>query len=243
MNKFGWLPDLPDVRDRLHKATSTEPLPEYVDLRSLCPTVYDQGNLGSCVANAVGAAYELLLLKDGEKPDFHPSRLFTYYNARIAIGTVRSDSGCMIRDAIKSVVKDGVCPETIWPYRTAAFSQKPPQSCYAEAKKHQALVYERVGQDDVSLKRCLYEGYPISFGFAVYQNFGLDWKHVMNVPEGRVRGGHAVLMVGYDDALNAFIVRNSWGSAWGEDGYFWMPYEYAFSPSFADDFWVLKEVE
>src|ERR1043166_8872390 len=105
--RYGWLPDLPDVRDVVYAAPRPliRKLPSKVDLSKLCPPVYDQGQLGSCTANAIGAAFEFELRKQDTTKDFMPSRLFIYYNERVIEHTVNNDSGAMIRDGIKSVNK------------------------------------------------------------------------------------------------------------------------------------------
>ena len=124
--RYGWTPDLPDQRDHLYAAPPPMlgALPPSADLTSACPPVYDQGQLGSCTANAIGAAIEFDRLKQ-KLPDIVPSRLFIYYNERVIEGTVRSDSGAQIRDGIKSVASVGVCPEPEWPYRIAKFATRP----------------------------------------------------------------------------------------------------------------------
>ena len=148
IKRFGWVPDLPDARDHLYAAPPQylTALPTQVDLRDQLPKeIYDQGQLGSCTANAIGAAFEFGLLKQG-LGDFMPSRLFIYYNERAMEGTVDTDSGAMIRDGIKSVNKQGVCPETSWTYDISKFAQKPPASCYQEAMGHQVTSYQRVSR-------------------------------------------------------------------------------------------------
>jgi len=126
VQRFGWVPDLPDARDFLYSAPEAvlASLPTKVDLRSKMPRVYDQGHLGSCTANAIGAAFEFDLMKQRQR-DFMPSRLFIYYNERVMEGTVGTDAGAMIRDGIKSVVKQGACPESDWKYVITKFAKKP----------------------------------------------------------------------------------------------------------------------
>ena len=129
--RYGWIPDLPDHRDHIYGAPLPvlAALPPSVDLRAACPKVYDQGQLGSCTANAIAAAFEFDLAKQA-LADFMPSRLFIYYNERRIEGTVDSDSGAMIRDGIKSVSKQGVCAEDTWPYDIAQFKKRPPKPAY-----------------------------------------------------------------------------------------------------------------
>jgi len=243
---YGWQPDLPDHRDLNYAAP--EPvlvsLPIKIDLRNNCPMVYNQGQLGSCTANAISAAFEFELLKQ-KSPDFMPSRLFIYYNERAIENTINSDSGAQIRDGIKSVNKSGVCPETMWPYNISEFTQKPHSVCYTDASKHLVTSYHRVSNDLKQMKGCLAEGYPFVFGFTVYDSFEgqqVAKSGIVNLPAPteKVVGGHAVLAVGYDDTTNRFIVRNSWGGTWGQKGYFTMPYDYLTNTNLADDFWTIR---
>ena len=131
IRRYGWIPDLPDQRDHLYAAPPAflAALPPSTDLRSGCPAVYDQGRLGSCTANAIGGAIEFDRMKQ-KLPDFVPSRLFIYYNERVIEGTVSSDSGAQIRDGIKTVASQGVCPEPDWPYDITKFTQKPPANAW-----------------------------------------------------------------------------------------------------------------
>ena len=249
VQRFGWVPDLPDARDFMYSAPENVlvALPKKLNLTSKMPAVYDQGQLGSCTANAIGAAFEYEQLKQKQK-DFMPSRLFIYYNERAIEGTVDSDSGAMIRDGIKSVAKLGVCPEDTWPYDIAHFTEKPPKKAYTEATKHQVLVYRRVIANLHQMQGCLASGYPFVFGFTVYESFMTpEVAATGEVPlpprSEQVLGGHAVLAVGYDDATQRFIVRNSWGKGWGNKGYCTMPYGYLTDPSLARDFWAVYTVE
>jgi C1A family cysteine protease len=249
VKRFGWTPDLPDARDFMYSAPEAvlTTLPKKVDLRSKMPKVYDQGQLGSCTANAIGAAFEFGQVKQGLK-DFMPSRLFIYYNERAMEGTIDTDSGAMIRDGMKSVAKLGVCTEDTWPYDISQFTEKPPAKAYTEAKKHQALVYRRVMGQLHQMQGCLAQGYPFVFGFSVYESFMspevAKTGKVPLPPRGeQLIGGHAVLAVGYDDAEQSFIVRNSWGTGWGIKGYCLMPYGYLTDPQLARDFWAVYAVE
>jgi C1A family cysteine protease len=247
---YGWVPDLPDGRDILYGAPVVAPteLKRRVDLRSKCPAVYNQGRLGSCTANAIAAALEFDQIKERLDDVFTPSRLFIYYNERAIEGTVEADSGAMIRDGIKTVAKQGACPEKSWPYRIARFRNKPSRTCYTEAKRHQAIEYLRLTPALGQLKGCLADGFPFVFGFAVYESFE-SAKVARNghapmpkAGEGFL-GGHAVLAVGYDEQRQWFICRNSWGPKWGMRGYFTLPYPYLLQSTLSSDFWTIRRVE
>ena len=224
---YGWVPDLPDQRDLMYSAPMMvmKKLPAKVDLRSKCPKVYDQGQLGSCTANALSGAFEFARKKQKLK-DFMPSRLFLYYNERVLNNTVNSDSGAFIRDGIKSLNTTGICPEKEWPYDINKFADKPPQKCYTDALKSTIKSYQRLTNTNLpQLQSCLSEGYPFVFGFTVYESFESQQVAQTGIlpmpkPKEKVVGGHAVMAVGYDDSKQAVIVRNSWGTGWGIKGIF-----------------------
>ena len=248
MARLGWVPDIPDFRDKMYGAVRPTPatLPTLIDLRPNCPPVEDQGQLGSCTANALVGALEYLEQKD--KVRFvNLSRLFIYYNERVIEGTVATDSGAMLRDGIKTLAKQGVCSETNWPYNIANFTKKPPKGCYQEGEKHQILSYARINTVD-EMRATLAEGFPFVFGFAVYQSFEspqVAKNGIVNLPEAGEKqvGGHAVLAVGYDDASKRFTIRNSWGTGWGQKGYFTIPYAYLENRNLSDDFWTIRRGE
>jgi C1A family cysteine protease len=248
IKRYGWIPDFPDQRDFAYSAPQEvlQALPPSVDLRPACPPVYDQGELGSCTANAIAGAIEFDRKKQS-LPDFAPSRLFVYYNERALEGTTNSDSGAQIRDGIKSVAQLGACAETEWPYDISKFTVKPAAACYADALNDKAVLYKRLLQTLNQLKGCLASGYPIVCGFSVYESF--ESQHVaqtgiapMPGPGEKLLGGHAVAVVGYDDGRNSFTLRNSWGTTWGMQGYFTLPYAYLTEENLSSDFWTIELV-
>ncbi|HLH21882.1 MAG TPA: C1 family peptidase [Chloroflexota bacterium] len=249
---LGWIPDLPDARDHLYAAApaTLASLPSQVDMRPQCPGVYDQGQLGSCTGNAIAGAIEFDQMRQhlGAPCPFTPSRLFIYYNERVMEHTVNSDAGAQIRDGIKSVAKQGDCPESEWPYNIPNFAERPPGQCYADALKYRAVQYASVPRLLNQMKGCLASGLPFVFGFTVYDSFMSDAVAqtgevpMPNLSTEQVQGGHAVGAVGYDDTQQRFIVRNSWGTGWGMQGYFTMPYAYLLDPQLASDFWRITLV-
>jgi len=246
---YGWRRDKVDTRDLKKSFTPQQltNLPPKIDLRNQCPSIYDQGNLGSCTANAIGFGVQFDAMKQGNKDKLAPSRLFIYYNERVLEGTVDQDSGAEIRDGIKTVNKQGVCDEIQWPYDIKKFAIKPPQHCYDVAKNHRALRYQSLLQDQNHLEACLAQGFPIEFGFDVYESFESDavektGKVPMPKKGEKLLGGHAVAIVGYDRPTRTFIVRNSWGTTWGDGGYCYFPYDYVLSKKMSSDFWVIQSI-
>jgi len=250
IKRYGWIPDIPDQRDFLYAAPPAflRALPRKVDLRTKCPPVYDQGQLGSCTANAIAGAIEFDQMKEQLPQVFLPSRLFIYYNERVIEGTVNTDSGAMLRDGIKTVAKQGACPEPMWPYLINKFKTKPSAASYTEAAKHTAVSYQRLIQSLTQMQGCLASGYPFVFGFTVYESFETDavarTGHAPMPESGEhVLGGHAVCAVGYDMARRWFLCRNSWGTKWGMRGYFTIPFAYLTDSDLSADFWTIRVVQ
>jgi C1A family cysteine protease len=247
-HSYGWTPDLPDQRDYIYKRAFKlfRLTPKKIDLCLLCSPIENQGNLGSCTANAIAGALEFLeKMNKVAFQDF--SRLFIYYNERVIESSVKTDSGAMIRDGIKSLKKQGVCSEKNWPYVISKFKVKPSPACYKEALNHQITSYHRITSFD-DMRQCLAEGFPFVFGFTVYESFESQTvakTGIVNMPKSseQVLGGHAVLAVGYNDKDKRFIVRNSWGTSWGIKGYFTMPYDYLSDRNLSDDFWTIRAGE
>lgn len=259
---FGWHPDMPDARDyqlRVPKAVR-QALPPRYDLRpSMRPVpVSDQGQLGSCVANAWADTMEFLMVAQGKRHE-DLSRLFVYWLARQREGTVQVDAGCMVRSGAKALAQTGVCHERTWPYVISRFKQEPSAASYQQAPNHKIVVYQRV-LNLQQLKVCVTQRAPVVGGFPVYSSFmsaevERTGRAPMPVVSGRGReelyGGHAVVFVGYDDAIDysgsrsgrgVVICRNSWGANWGLSGYFMLPYPF-FTSELVSDMWVISQAQ
>ncbi len=240
---YGWLPDVPDQRDYFYALRRPKlKLPSVIDLRAQCSVVENQEALGSCTAQALAGHLEFL---DNHEDNTYTdvSRLFIYYNERVLEGTVESVSGAAIRDGIKTLAKHGVCDEKKWPYVISRFADKPPTKCYTQALKHRIVSYHRL-TTITEMLTCLSEGYPFVFGFTVYESFEnakTAQSGIVPMPKKseRVVGGHAVMAVGFNQKDKRFIVRNSWGATWGQQGYFTMPFKYV--ESLARDFWTVRK--
>lgn len=259
--KTGWLRDLPDIRDwdaltAVPKVTDTltaKKEPTQFDARKFCSPIEAQGRLGSCVAQAVVGMAEYLERRTYQK-HIDASRLFVYKMARQLDG-LQGDSGAYIRTAMKALRLFGAPPERYWPYDVARFDEDPPGFAFALGQNWQALSYLRLDINDRSrieclnvMKRLIQYHLPVVFGFRVYSFGNEDGEFPMPEPGQSAYGGHAVLAVGYDNdrvidkSRGALLIRNSWGTKWGQDGYGWLPYDYV-TKYLSADFWVLLRKE
>lgn len=244
-SRLGWVRGLPQKHAfHFFPQRGLLGLPPLIDLSAECPPVWDQGNLGSCTAQAGAGLSQFLMKKLGYK-DFTPSRLAIYYWNRIWINTIRQDSGASLTDTLKTLTKYGNPYETLWPYIIQKFRTKPIPRVIKDASNHKIKTGLVVQQNLDHMKSCLAEGFPFIFGFTVYESFDGDvaTSGICPMPKDgeEMFGGHAVMAVGYDDDKSMFKIRNSWGVAWGQKGYFWMPYAYITNPALADDFWTARE--
>jgi C1A family cysteine protease len=220
-----------------------------VDLRSTghLPGIWDQLSIGSCTAHGTAAAYSYDLAKQGAEKNFTPARLFLYYNARLLENTVGSDSGATITDAVKGINQYGCPPEADWVYNISQYTTKPPTVAYTDGATRQSVKYARVPQTVVDMQACLTGGFPIVIGFTVYESFESQQVAGTGVvpmpgPGEQVVGGHCTLLIGYAPD-GTWILRNSWGVDWGQQGYFTMPQQYLTNPKLASDFWFVSQVE
>ncbi len=288
---MGWLPDYPDFRDltvendnvstrlqalgqkdsiqkMLSKAgaskTAKTILPKKVSLVNWFSPVEDQGELGSCTANAgVGLVEYFERRAFGKHID--ASRLFLYKATRNLMKE-KGDTGAFLRSTMGALVLFGVPPEEYWPYKITNFDKEPSAFCYAFAQNYQPLSYYRLDPPGTPadqlltrIKTNLAAGLPSMFGFTVYSSISQAGNNDGKIPyptKGeRIEGGHAIVVAGYDDNMKiknaivgsvettgALLIRNSWGEEWGQNGYGWLPYEYVLQ-GLADDWWSLLKNE
>jgi C1A family cysteine protease len=287
---MGWLPDYPDFRDLTveHENVSTRlqglgqdsiknmlskagvqksakgVLPKSVSLTSWFSPIEDQGQLGSCTANAgVGLVEYFERRAFGKHID--ASRLFLYKATRNLMQE-KGDTGAFLRTTMGALVLFGVPPEDYWPYKIANFDKEPTAFCYAFAQNYQPMSYYRLDPPGTKpldlltrIKTNLASGLPSMFGFTVYSSITQANQSGGKIPfpikGDKIEGGHAIVVAGYDDnmkikntglgakeTVGAFLIRNSWGTEWGESGYGWLPYEYVLQ-GLAEDWWSLLKNE
>jgi C1A family cysteine protease len=272
--KYGWKPDLPDFRDlfyrdvhspeaqalkavvapvdptAVHNVTAVvgptgmgaDGFPLAISLRGHMPPVFNQGQLGSCTANASGAMWAFV---HGGGPY---SRLQIYYCERMMEGTVASDNGAFIRDAIQVLVNQGAALEADWPYDESKFTIQPPPPVLQEADQGRAVEYSRL-ENRTDFRNCLAQGHPFITGITIYSSFETDEVArtgfvPMPTRNDSVAGGHAVCVIGYNTDINGgdyYEVRNSWGEDWGDAGNFWIPAAYLENPNLSCDAWTIRK--
>ena len=281
---MGWLPDYPDIRDysfgskellgkrEIHELVSptglgkasSAILPTSVDLRRWCPPVEDQGELGSCTANA-GVGMVEYYEKRAFGKHIDASRLFLYKATR-NLAELEGDSGAFIRSTMGALVLFGIPPEKYWPYtdKASEFDKEPNAFCYSFAENYKGIKYFRHDAQGLSektildsVRKSLAASVPAMFGFTVYSSIdqaGRTGKIPFPCSSERVVGGHAIVATGYDDKLEirnadgdistkgALLIRNSWGESWGDGGYGWLPYDYVLK-ELAADFWSMLKQE
>ncbi len=282
-NGMGWLPDFPDFRDYTFKIKESlenkkkeeienllsptglfradiTTTPSSVDLRNWCSKIENQGQIGSCTANAGAGVVEYFENRAFEKY-LDVSRLFLYKVTR-NFAKISGDNGAFLRNTMGALVLFGVPPEEYWPYtdKTPDFDREPTAFCYSFASNYKGIRYFR--HDDTSLtkeqvlesvKKSLAAGIPSMFGFTVFSSIsqaGTTGKIPFPCTNDKILGGHAVVAVGYNDSMiiknstcgistqGALLIRNSWGETWGDKGYGWLPYDYIRN-EVALDFWSL----
>jgi C1A family cysteine protease len=245
---YGWKPPLP--RPRLmfadHRAVmGIATFAPRLDMRAGDGPPYDQSQLGSCTGNAIAGELQFVRAKFGH-PAWTPSRLGIYYETRKREGTIATDAGASLADTAEVVATVGFVPEAFWPYEIAKFADAPTKQStdterYFSGSAHGVSAHLALDNSAVAeLKTPLAGGFPFVIGFTVYQSFESDAVAASGIlpmpkPGEKILGGHAVMCLGWDDVLKAFLIRNSYGTGWGQGGYFWMPYDYATNTDLAGD--------
>jgi hypothetical protein len=243
--------DVPDSRDRpLCAAPSLLPskkLPKAASLAGSYPPVLNQGQSNSCTSNATANALRYLL-RIGKHPDVAQSRLFIYWNARTKIEGQPADvdSGLQIRDAMKSVAQYNSVAEATWPFDPVPqrVFLEPSTAAFQEAAVPDKFAYESVPQTEQAIKSAIASRRPVILGIELQSSFyDVGPDGVATPMHGGVIGWHAVTIVGYNDSTRMFQLQNSWGEAWGKNGFFFLSYDYVLDPATAADLWAVKAFE
>jgi C1A family cysteine protease len=238
MRKYGMIPTPFSPKHRVY-TLKLQAVPSSVDLRGQCSPVFDQGQQGSCTAHAIVGLREFMEIKAG-KTLISLSRAFLYYEERLKEGTQDQDAGAMPGDGMDTLENIGVCPATEMPYSDSDFTTAPTAQDVTDAAPYKIIAYHRLSTAE-DCKDALANGQPVVIGIQVYDSFENSTGGIIPMPDvnnEQLQGGHCMLMVGYDDSKQTFIVRNSWGEIWGDNGYCYIPYAYLADNTLCSDMWV-----
>ncbi|MES2253383.1 MAG: C1 family peptidase [Pseudomonadota bacterium] len=236
-----------------HELAAASVVPSAFDVRSLdavFPLPFDQGELGSCTANALTGLVRYVMDRE-QKPSEELSRIFIYYNERMIEGDIGEDSGASLSTGLRTLHTYGVCNETLCPYDISTFTQKPSLSAYKDGLANvdlDNLAADHIQQSLAAFKHTIAIAQrPFALGIQIYESFesaAVASTGIVPMPSATESclGGHAVLAVGYDDEKGRLTVRNSWGPDWGDNGYFYLPYAYVTNPDLAQDFWSISKI-
>ncbi|MBL6928382.1 MAG: C1 family peptidase [Rhodospirillales bacterium] len=216
-------------------------VPVKTDLSGYFPRVGSQGGQASCVAWAV--AYAMKSYQEKAERDWKRNTGRTVFSPAYVYNQIKPegcDEGSYISDALKLLKKQGVATWASFPYSDKACDRKPSANVRDAAKEFQIHDWGRVEFDDLNdIKGFLAAGYPITVGATIYKNF-MRWNSsaIYKAQEGRRVGGHAMVIVGYDDERKALRLINSWGRKWGDSGFVWVSYDLVQSGKFIKEAYV-----
>ena len=222
------------IIDTITPIDTLRPLPDdvkYVDLRGNFTDIKSQGQQGACLAFTLSSVMEYMVkVVKSQNADF--SEAFLYYESRKKAGDENSDRGSYYSCALQTLKQEGICSESYMPYNQYDYTTIPSSQAYDNATQNRISDVRTLDYEDLeSLKSVLYNGYPVAISVNLYSSFGRGSNGVIPMPKSSetshgVHGCHAMVIVGYDDNNEWFIVRNSWGQNFGDNGYCYMPYDY-----------------
>lgn len=254
---LGWKKDPPkapnETPDRLaRRRLGLAPPPPSASCRHLIVDILDQGQLGSCVANAGMQALRASQVRQGAVNPPLGSRLFGYYLARAYDHDTANDDGTFARNFFQAVTKFGFPPETAWPYSDdsgpgSRFRQMPPIEAFREAIDQSAKMavpsYERIdttgAERILDVKRAIAAGHLVCFGTTVSTAFcnGDLGTGPIKPPIGLpAAGGHEMVFAEYDP--DGVGVVNSWSKDFGDGGWVRFSWDYVAWEA-TDDLWIV----
>jgi len=236
---FNYVKQSEDSRDYIYQPQNLQLEENHylTDIQMVSCPILNQGNLGSCVAHA---AYALLYIVSKGKISL--SRLQLYMCLRACDNlSLTIDTGGTIRGVMKAISNYGVCNENLWKYNIVNFDKLAPKTAFTNTYNISNFVYTFIIQDYIHIKEVLVSGSPIICGIAVYESFISPNSNkygiipIPNTKTEKLLGGHAILLIGYDNNSKTFKFQNSWGTNWGDKGYGYIPYDYIINTSLSFD--------
>lgn len=229
-----------DSRDYIYYPTETKATSPVVDLIPQVHEVEHQGSTNSCTANAGCTALEIMYGRAGEFEDF--SRMFLYWNVRKLGNMLGKDGGAFPRHIGQALKDYGVPKESYWQFTTENISKTPTRSAYMKAEEHKVIEYRRVSSNIDDIRNAVLNGIPVLTTIWIRPSFYSlkgDWR-THDWSDTKSRGSHEVVIVGFCDKSERFLVQNSWGSRWGDGGFYGLPYAKVGKDAY--EFWVLNDV-
>jgi C1A family cysteine protease len=243
--RYGWIPDHPRLALARYSAQAPVALPAEVDLRPLCPEVWDQKRTNGCVGFMLAAMIDQIERKMGRVPKERPAPLFLYYNGREKEHSTASDCGVMIHNAVTAGAELGFSSESLCPFGENVVLERPSQAAYDEARRNDITEHMRLDRRIYDIKHSLAEGFSVGAGITIYGSFEtpeVAKSGIIPMPNHgeEFKGAHAVLIVGYSMTRQVWIVRNSWGWDWGIKGYFELPFAFLMEPDLSADVQTIR---
>lgn len=218
-------------------------LPAKVDLRPFFTTIKDQGGIGACSAFSIVGIFEYILKRNSvSEPDLSES--FVYYNVRKANNKENEDTGSSLFEVISSITDKGVCHERFCPY-SETLDVNPSQEAYDDAQNNKIIKALNVKGSLEDIKSALSEGYPVAISLKIYDSFEPVEGFISRPTSEEIAGesgNHAMILCGYSEEEKIFIVRNSWGTRFGDRGYCYIPYSYISDPNLMNVACIITQI-
>lgn len=200
-----------------------------IDLRDMFGMIRNQGTQGSCCSFAVASVIEALR---HDKQTYSPA--FLYWNVRAVNNTTDKDTGASIYDVIRAATQFGDCLEEHMPY-SQDYTIKPDKNAFGNALNCRIIEAQTVEPKIDAIKSALSDGFPVIIAARIFDSFSDTRSGFVRNPlsdelskeRSDGHGNHALVVCGFSDSERVFVVRNSWGTNFGDNGYCYIPYSYA----------------
>lgn len=219
-------------------------IPPSVDMRSFYGPAVNQGSLGACSTFATIALYEGVANRNGDGNRLKLSEAFLFYHSNVATGRV--EEGSNFSEQFEILADKGACRSELFEYSDTDLDSEPDADAVADALEHRLLralelPLERTGHkfDDMEknhrlITSALAEGFPVGLSLRIPEKFGSEGPNIGRPTDEDISNdllsNHAMTIVGYDEQAKFYIVRNSWGAEFGDQGYCYISAAYIDDP-------------